>query len=203
MLRAFAAAQEWDALLIGGRDFERYQQAYPQMSTLHTDALKQSLALHREAGERNLKEGEYGPAWREFRLASTRQPSDAIMRQKVLMAWIDYSRQTAIDEQRNRKQISAGERAAIGQALSYADGYLKQNKLEQALKSVLEAEHIQSNSLPVLLKKAEILGAQHEYTQALAALDSYDRLAVNEERKGFRGLAGRVELQTYQHPGRH
>ena len=50
----------------------------------HTEALKASIALHRESGERRMKEGEFGPAWREFRLASLRQPSDKEMQQKVL-----------------------------------------------------------------------------------------------------------------------
>lgn len=183
VLRAFATAREWDAYLLGSRDFAKYQRAYPELKEKHAEALKQSLALHREAGERYMKEGEFGPGWREFRLASLRQPSDKLMQQKVLMAWTDYSRQVAVEQQRNRARISDGERAAISQALTFADGYLKQNKLDLALKSALDAERIDRNSLQVLLKKAEILGAQREYGKALATLDDYDRLAVNEERK--------------------
>jgi hypothetical protein len=195
ILRAFAAAQEWDALLLGGREFERYEQVYPEIGKQHTDALKQSLTLHRDSGELHLKEGEYAQAWREFRLASMRQPSDGDIHRKVLVAWTDYSRQAAIDEQRNRKQISAGDRVAIGQALSYADGYQKQNKLDQALKSVLDAEKIDRTSLPVLIKKAEILGAQRDFTKALETLDRYDRLAVNDERKRSEDLRSELSFK--------
>jgi hypothetical protein len=183
VLRAFAAAQEWDAFLLGGREFEKYSRAYPEVMQKHTAALESSLALHRDAGERHLKDGDYGTAWREFRLASLRRPSDKTMQQKVLIAWTDYSRQVAVEQQRNRARTSDGDRAAINQALTFADGYLKQNKLDLALKSALDAERIDRNSLQVLLKKAEILGAQREYTKAIATLDEYDRLSVNEERK--------------------
>jgi hypothetical protein len=195
VLRAFAAAQEWDALLLGGREFERYEQAYPEIGKQHTDALKQSLALHRESGDRHLKEDEFGQAWHEFRLASLRQPSDGDIHRKVLSAWTDYSRQAAIDDQKNRKQISAGDRVAIGQALKYADGYQKQNKLDQALKSVLDAEKVDPNSLEALIKKAEILGAQRDFSRALEALDRYDRLAVNDERKRSEDLRSELSFK--------
>jgi hypothetical protein len=82
----------------------------------------------------------------------------------------------------SRKQLSSGQREAINQALRFASGYKEQNKLDLALKSVLEAEAIDPDSLAVLLKKAEILGAKGEFNQALAALDRYDLHAVDDER---------------------
>jgi hypothetical protein len=183
VLRAFDAAGEWDAFLLGARDFERYQRAYPEMTKRHTDALKASLSQHRDAGERRRQDGEFGAAWREFRLASLRQPSDKAIQQRVLASWTDYSRQLAVDQQRNRNKISDGDRAVISQDLTFAENYLKQGKIDLALKNTLDAERIDPKSLQVLLKKAEILGAQRDYSKALATLDDYDRLAVNEERK--------------------
>jgi hypothetical protein len=183
VLRAFLAAQEWDAFLLGDRDFEKYQQAFPEMAAKYSDALKQSLQLHRQTGDDRLKESEFGSAYREFRIASMRQPSDKVMQQRVSIAWADYSRRVAIDRQGVRKQLSAGQREAIGQALRFATGYKEQNKLDLALNSVLEAAAIDPESLPVLLKKAEILGAQHQFTKALESLDDYDQLAIDEERK--------------------
>jgi hypothetical protein len=183
VLRTFLAAKEWDAFLLGDRDFEKYQQAYPEMAKKYSDALNQSLQLHRQAGDDRLKEGEFGSAYREFRVAAMRQPSDKVMQQRVSMAWTDYSRRVAIDRQGARKQLSAGQREAIGQALRFATGYKEQNKLDLALNSVLEAAAIDPESLPVLLKKAEVLGAQHQFTKALETLDLYDQLAIDEERK--------------------
>ncbi len=183
VLKAFAAVQDWDALLLGDRDFERYRQAFPELANLHGEALKQSLALHRQVGEERLAESEFGTAYREFRLASYRQPSDKILQQKVLMAWTDYSRRVATDRVGSRKQLSSGQREAINQALRFATGYKEQNKLDLALKSVLEAEAIDPEMLAVILKKAEILGVMGEFNQALAALDQYDLRAVDEERE--------------------
>ena len=190
VLRAFAAAREWDAFLLGDRDFERFQQAFPEMMKSHTEALQQSLQAHQQAGEDRQKDVDFGPAYREFRTASLRQPSDKITQQKVSIAWTEYSRRVAIDRQGKRTQLSAGQRDAITQALRFASGYQQQfgetkdpNKLDQALKSVLEGAAIDAESLPVLLKKAEILGLQHEFSKALAALDEYDQIAVDEERK--------------------
>lgn len=44
------------------------------------------------------------------------------------------------------------------------------------------AEEIDRESLDVLLRKADVLGAQGDFSNALAALESYDKIAVNEER---------------------
>jgi hypothetical protein len=183
VLKAFAAVHDWDALLLGGRDFEPYQHAFPELASLHGDALKQSLDLHRQAGEERLAESDFAAAFREFRVASYRQPSDRILQQKVLMAWTDYSRRIASDHLGSRKQLSSGQREAINQALRFATGYKEENKLDLGLKSVLEAEAIDPDSLPVLLKKAEILGARGQFNQALATLDVYDLHAVDEERE--------------------
>jgi hypothetical protein len=183
VLKAFAAVHDWDALLLGGRDFEPYQHAFPEMASLHGDALKQSLDLHRQAGEERLGESDFAAAFREFRVASYRQPSDRILQQKVSMAWTDYSRRVASDHLGSRRQLSSGQREAINQALRFATGYKEENKLDLGLKSVLEAEAIDPDSLPVLLKKAEILGAKGQFNQALATLDQYDLHAVDEERE--------------------
>ncbi len=183
VLKAFATVHDWDALLLGGRDFEPYQHAFPEMASLHGQALKQSLDLHRQAGEERLAESDFAAAFREFRVASYRQPSDRILQQKVQMAWTDYSRREASDHLGGRKQLSSGQREAINQALRFATGYKEENKLDLGLKSVLEAEAIDADSLPVLLKKAEILGARGEFNQALVTLDRYDLHAVDEERE--------------------
>jgi hypothetical protein len=195
VLRAFAAAKEWDAFLLGDRDFETYQHSYPEMVKLHTQALNTSLQLHRQSGKERVSENEFGAAWRELRTASSRQPSDKVLQQDVLMAWTDYSRQVAIDRQGKQKQLTAGQREAIKQALLFATNYKAANKLDEALRSVKEAEAIDAESLPVLLKKAEVLGAQHDFNRAMAALDSYDLRAVNEERDPASKLRGELLYQ--------
>jgi hypothetical protein len=183
VIKTFAAVQDWDSLLTADRDLERYEQAFPDLANLHREALKQSLDFHRRTGEERLTEGDFASAYREFHLASLRQPSDKIVQQKVLMAWTDYSRRAASDRIGDRKQLGSGPRAALEQALRFAAGYKDQNKLDEALRSSSEAEAIDPDSLPVLLKKAEILGARGEFTEAFSTLDKYDLRAVEEERE--------------------
>ena len=195
ILHAFSAAKEWDAFLLGDREFEKYQQAFPEVQKKHADALSASLQLHRQNGEELLKEREFGAAWKEFRLASLRQPSDKLLQQNVSMAWTDHSRQAAIDRQGKRKQLTAGQRNVISQALLFATRYKEANKLDEALKSIQEAEAIDPESLQVLLKKAEVLGAKHDFSQALAALDQYDLRAVDEEREPANKLRSELLYQ--------
>ena len=64
--------------------------------------------------------------------------------------------------------------------------------LDDALKSVVDAEGLLRKSLPagavapetlkVLYKKADILGAEERTSEALATLEEYDLYAVDDER---------------------
>lgn len=183
VLRAVAAGNEWDQYILDDRDFERYEPAFPDLMNLRLQALKASLELHRRSGEDLLQEREFEAAYREFRVAALRQPSDKMLQQRVLMTWTDYSREVALDNQRNRKQLGTGEREILNQAIQFASNYKNENKLELALKSITDAEAIDPNSLSMLLKKAEILGAQREFSQAFVVLDRYDLRAVDDERE--------------------
>ena len=113
VLKALAAAQQWDAFILGDRDFEKYRQAFPEMASKHVEALKASIGIHSQAADERMKEKEYQAAWREFRLASRRKPADATLVSNISQAWSEYSRQVAIDHQGDRKQLSTGERDRI------------------------------------------------------------------------------------------
>jgi hypothetical protein len=195
VLRALFAGGQWDAFLLGYRDFEKYQWSFPDMTDRHLKALNASLEMHRKVGRQRLAEGDYYRAFREMRLASLRHPSDSGLQKEVAVAWTEYSRQAAVDRQRRRKQLSAGQRDAITQSLHFAGRYKEQNKLDEALKSILEAENIDFESLPVLLRKAEILAARNELSRALATLDEYDQRAVEDERPPASKLRNEVLFQ--------
>jgi hypothetical protein len=182
VLHAFAAGGDWDPYILGDRDLEKYEQAYPDLADLRMKALKASLDAHRQSGEEFLSEGEYEAAYREFRLATLRQPSDKLLQQRVLMSWTDYSREVAIDSERNKKRLGVGEQEILNQAIQFATNYKNENKLDLALKSIQDAEAVDPDSLPMLLKKAEILGAQRQFSQAFNTLDQYDLRAVDDER---------------------
>ncbi len=195
ILRALAAAGEWDALLLSDRGLERYRAAFAGMAATRTEALQSSLQEHRQAGEELTREQEYGAAYRQFRLASLRKPSDTVLRTDMRTAWGNYSSQVARDRQGSRGSLSQGERAAIAQDLQRAKLDLQVNKPERALAEVQDAEHIDSTDLDVLLRKAEVLGALLQYRPALAALDEYDMRAVDEERQKAVELRANLEFQ--------
>jgi hypothetical protein len=196
VLRAFGGADEWDAFLLADRDFERYQQAFPEMAARQNQALKESLQLHARMGNERFAENEFGAAFREYRLANFRQPNNSELQTKVSLAWAEYSRRVAIDHQSQRKQLSPGQVSEIEKDLLFATRYKEQNKLDDALKSVNLAESVDPENLKVLLKKAEILGAMHEIASALSALDQYDLRAIEEERKPANQLRSELLFQV-------
>lgn len=196
ILRAFLAAGEWDAYLIADHDADRYRAAFLDLAPMRVQALNQSLAMHRAAGEERNKEQEYGAAWREFRLASMRKPSDSVLRQSARAAWANYSNQIAKDHQGARKQLTPGERSAIAQDLQQARNYLQTaNKPERALEQLTDAEHIDPLNLDVFLLKAEVMGKLRDFQNALAILDEYDKRAVDEERTKSEALRANFEFQ--------
>ncbi len=192
ILRAFAAGEQWDAFLIGDREFERYQQSFPDVAAKHGQALKESMQLHQSAAAVRKDEGDFGGAYREYRLASSRKPSDAVLRDDALQVWTEYSRRVATDRQSKRTRLQPGQQTAIDRYVDFADRYKASKNLDEALKSVLDAETLLKKSLTpgtivpetlkVLYKKADILGAQERTSEALATLEEYDLNAVGEER---------------------
>lgn len=195
VLRTLAAGAQWDAFVLAYRDFEKHQGSFPDLAKRHRDALQASLDEHWKSGKDRLGRGEYRRAWGELRLASARQPSHAVLGQDVAVAWAQYSRQTAVDRQNKRKQLSAGELDVIEQTRTIAERYKQQNKLEEAMGKIAEAERIDPESLPVLLTKASVLGARAETVKALRTLDSYDMLAVDKERELGNKLRSELTFQ--------
>ncbi|MBE0659471.1 MAG: hypothetical protein IH602_17385 [Bryobacteraceae bacterium] len=182
VLRALAAGGQWDSFVLRYRDFEKHQASYPELAKQHQQAMQSSLDVHWKRGKDRLAKGQTRRAWEELRLASYRRPSDSALQKDLSIAWTEYSRQTAVSARGKRKTLTAGERDALNQSLHFASRYREQKKLDEAMKSVTEAERIDPTALPVLLAKAEVLAARSEITGALAALDQFDLNAVDEER---------------------
>ena len=200
--KAFASAAQWDAFLLGDRDLERHEQGLPEMASDHTQALQGSLQLHLKVAITRQGEGDYGAAYHEFRLASLRKPSDSTLRDQAMQAWTEYSRRHAMDLQAKRTKLAAGQQSVIARDLDFADRNRLAKNLDEALKNVQDAERelnsqpagsVSNATLSVWYEKASILGAQGRTTEALAALDSYDLVAVEEERTQAEKL--RFQLQ--------
>ena len=192
ILRAFAAGEQWDAFLLGDRDFERYQQGFPDVAAKQGQALKESLQMHQSAAVVRKDDGDFGGAFHEYRLALARKPSDNTLHDESLQAWTEYSRRVATQRQSQRTRLQPGLQTAVDRNLDFADRFKSQKNLDEALKSVLTAEgQLQKSLAPgtfvpetlkVLYKKADILGAQERTSEALATLEEYDLNAVGEER---------------------
>jgi hypothetical protein len=192
ILRAFAAADQWDAFLLGDGEMEKYQQSFPDIAARRDQALKESLQFHRGAAVQRKDDGDFAGAYREYRLATYRKPSDAALREDAMQAWTEYSRRAATNSQAGRAKLQPGQQSTVERYLYNSDQYRVAKNLDDALKSVLDAEALLRKSLPpnaiapetlkVLYRKAEMLGAQERTSEALAALDEYDLHAVDEER---------------------
>jgi hypothetical protein len=192
ILRALAAGREWDAFLLADREFERFEDAYPDLASLRTEALRGSLDLHRRAGERFFEEGAYGPAWRELQQAGARQPSDRALAEHLRIAWEKYSRQVAEERQGSPKPLDTAQAAALDRALEAAVRYRQANQFGEAQKSLLSAEAIDPESLPLLLEKTKLLAAAGEFNHALDTLDRYDLRATGPERPAGAALRGQL-----------
>jgi len=200
--RAFTAAAQWDAFLLGDRDLERYQRAFPELANDHRQSLQASLQLHVKLATARQREGDYGAAYREFLLASLRKPSDSALRELVMQAWTEYSRRNAMEMQTKRTRLSAGSQSAVERDLYFADQNKLARKLDDALKNVQDAEAVLRVSLPassvcdmtlkVWYAEAGILAAEERVAEALAALDTYDLHAVDEERAPAEALRNRL-----------
>ena len=195
ILRALAAGAQWDAFLLAYRDFEKHQGSFPDLAKMQRQAMQASLDQHWKSGKERLGRSEFRRAWSELRLASARQPSNAPLVQALNVAWADYSRQVATDRQNRRKQLTSGELDVIEQGRRVAELYKQQNKLDEALTKINEAEKMDAESLPVILTKAGILGARYEIAKALRTLDNYDLLAVERERDPGKNLRNDLTFQ--------
>ncbi len=195
VLGALAAGAQWDAFVLAYRDFEKHQGSFPDLAKKHREALQASLDEHWKSGKQRIARGEYRRAWSELHVAMARQPSNAPLGQDVAVAWVEYSRQSAVDRQNKRRQLSAGQGDVIEQTRAIAERYRQQNKLEEALSKIGEAEQIDRESLPVLLTKAGNLGARAETAKALRTLDTFDMLAVEKEREAGNKLRSELTFQ--------
>ena len=202
VLKSLASAAQWDIYLLADRDFERYQQGYPDMSKLHTEALQQSLDGHLKTAVARKKDGEYGLAYREFHAALLRKPSDSTLQEEALQAWTEYSRHNATEQQSRRMRLGAGPQSTVERDLFFAEQNRQAKKMDEALKNVEAAEAVLKSALPagsfsaeslkVLYTKAELLATQDRASEALAALDAFDLLALDDERANAEKLRNQL-----------
>ena len=109
-----------------------------------------------------------------------------------MQAWTEYSRRAAMEQQSQRTALGAGPRSTVERNLFFADQNRQAKKLDDASRTCRRPKTVlkkhcppgafSPESLKMLYMKAELLTAQERHAEALAALDAYDLLAVDEER---------------------
>ena len=107
-----------------------------------------------------------------------------------------------MDLQSKRTKLGAGPQSTVDRALYFADQNKRAKKLDEALKSVQDAEtalrtsqpggSISTATLKVWYAEADILAAEDRIAEALAALDTYDLHAVDEERAPAEALRNQL-----------
>ena len=65
-----------------------------------------------------------------------------------MQAWTEYSRRVATDRQGKRTSLQPGQQTTVDRYLYFADQYKAAKNLDEALKSVLDAEALLHKSLP-------------------------------------------------------
>jgi hypothetical protein len=208
ILRAFAAAQQWDAFLLAERPFEPFEPAYSDLAKRHGEALLASLQFHQQTAARRRAEGDFTSAWRETRLAASRKPSDPRLREDLALSWTEYSRAAATDAFASRARLQPGQQSTVERYLFNAEQHRTSKNLDEALKSILDAESFLERSLTpgavvpetltLWFKKAEILGAQDRIADALHAIDTYDLHAIDDERPRAATLRNQILFHREQ-----
>jgi hypothetical protein len=88
-MNSLSSAAQWDTYLLAARDFERFQAAYPEAAKQFQQALLESRQTHGKLAALRKQEGDYASAYREFRLASARKPSDTALHEEATQAWTE------------------------------------------------------------------------------------------------------------------
>ncbi|MDX2151205.1 MAG: tetratricopeptide repeat protein [Bryobacteraceae bacterium] len=188
VLHGLYEGKQWDAFLLAYRELERQEFAFPDLMKARGAAEEASIAEHRAAGDRRMAEREWKYALAEFRKAGAVRPRDPVLLKQIAAAWTEYSLENARREQGRIRNLTNSQREAVAQAVQLAENYRQSGDFDAALKRVTEAEEIDPTSIPVLLKKAEVLGSRTEIKSALNALDRVDMLAVDEQREAARKI---------------
>jgi tetratricopeptide (TPR) repeat protein len=189
LLRSLAALGDWDTLLDKYRDFERYESSFPEMQTLHREALEESVRMHARRARAFEQRNDFERASREASAALSRDPSNREIRKLLADEKGQASQGEALANASRRKILPKGLPADIrfGNALNYADRAIADKDFRKAQESIQDADRENPGAPEVILLRAKLFAAQGRNSEALPLLDQYDRLVANaaEREKGY------------------
>jgi hypothetical protein len=189
LLRSLAALGDWDTLLEKYQDFERYEGSFPEMQSLHQEALEESARMHARRARAFEQRSDYDHASREASEALVRDPSNREIRKLLGDEKLLASQGEAQSNASRRRILPKGLPADVrfGNALAYADRAIADKDFKKAQDFIQDAEHENSGAPEIVLARAKLLAAQGRNSEALPLLDQYDRLVADpaEREKGY------------------
>jgi tetratricopeptide (TPR) repeat protein len=189
LLRSLAALGDWDTLLDRYQDFERYESSFPEMQSLHREALEESVRMHARRARALEQRSDFARAAREASAALLRDPSNQEIRKLLGDENVLASQGEALANASRRKVLPRGMPADIrfGNALNYADRAIADKDFKKAQQSIQDAERENPGAPEVILLRAKLLAAEGRNAEAIPLLDQYDRLVANstEREKGY------------------
>jgi tetratricopeptide (TPR) repeat protein len=189
LLRSLAALGDWDTLLDKYQDFEHYESSFPEIQTLHQEALEESARMHSRRARAFEQRGDFDHAAKEASAALARDPSNREIRKLLGDENLLASQGEALANASRRKILPQGLPADIrfGNALNYADRAIADKDFKKAQESIQDAERENPGAPEVLLLRAKLLAAQGRNSEAIPLLDQYDRLVASaaEREKGY------------------
>jgi hypothetical protein len=189
LLRSLAALGDWDTLLAKYQDFERYESSFPEMQTLHQEALEESVRMHARRARAFEQRLDYDHASIEASAALSRDPSNREVQSLLSTEKVLASQVEALANASRRKILPKGLPADIrfGTALNYAERALADKDFKKAQDAIQDAERENAGAPEVMLVRAKLLAAQGRNSEALPLLDQYDRLVASpaEREKGY------------------
>jgi hypothetical protein len=190
ILRAFAAASEWDPLIDKYADFEEYDDAFDDLRKLHERSFKESEVLHTNAGKRLFDEKQCAPALDQLALARKRNSGSRDL-ENLFNAF--RTECFAGGTKPKRPELTRSQMIQIQNSLSLADSYMTDGKFEEAEADIATADGVSRNYPSVVLMRARLLRARREYAKAIETLDTFDQLTLtDDEAKDGAGLRAKI-----------
>jgi tetratricopeptide (TPR) repeat protein len=181
ILKAFSAGELWDALLDKYGDFEQLDDSFPDLRTMREKAFIQSVAYHRDEGQRLRAKGDFDGALRELQTAQHRNPVDAGGESLVDLVRIEAARARSKVGVHKAIDSTAPVQSEIRRHLLFAENYMNDKRSDEAEREILAAEVLDKSSLDIVLARAKLARARTQPLKALAILDEYDRRAFTSE----------------------
>jgi hypothetical protein len=140
ILKAFRAAELWDAYLEKYSDFERWDNGFQDLRKSREQAFQESGRQHRAKGEQYYKDKNYPSALQELTLAQRRLPSDRQIAGLVEKVKLDDERQQAAGKPKVAEDKGSSNYRLITRRVQNADNYINDGKDADKKGRDLEAE---------------------------------------------------------------